>query len=220
MMGSIAVNDAIEVALAEAAAESPSVANAIAEQRSPTPPVSVRAVAMPHGGRVEGFSSAVSSPAIAAARSYRAPASHPTMVGTPLPPPTSGSPSSLPPQADKPLRAIVAPGVTIVRPEASAWRPHPFVVGVTLKVLFRDPRSGVYTALVRLAPGAQLPRRRHVAPEEAFLVSGVAHVGGHEMRPGEYSRAESETIHEPITTATGCTFFLCGSEHDELLDES
>ena len=67
------------------------------------------------------------------------------------------------PVNDKPLRTVVAPGITIVRPDASQWQPHPSVPGVTIKLLYREPRSGVYTALVRLAPGAEFPRRRHAA---------------------------------------------------------
>jgi hypothetical protein len=130
--------------------------------------------------------------------------------GRPKPP--SASPSG--------LRTLVAPGVTIVRPGALDWLPHPSATGVTMKVLFRDPRSGVFTALVRLAPGAVLPRRRHAAPEEMFLVEGAAKVGDHAMNAGEYSRAESETTHAVIRSEAGCTFFLCGSEHDEILEDT
>lgn len=177
-------------------------------------PSRVSASSMP---AVEGFSSAVSQPGMTIARS--GPPPNPTIVGTPPPPPPSAPPPRVIAPGEKPLRTVVAPGVTIVRPDASAWQPHPVAPGVTVKLLYRDPRSGVYTALLRLAPGAQLPRRRHVSPEEALLISGIAMLGPHEMRAGEYCRAESETLHEPITTSTGCTFFLCGSEHDEFLEE-
>jgi len=139
---------------------------------------------------------------------------------TGTPPPASTRTSMVDAGGEKPLRTLVSPGITIVRPDASLWQAHPLAPGVTIKLLYRDARSGVYTALVRLAPGASLPRRRHVAAEEAMLVSGIASVGSHEMRAGEYCRAESDTIHDAITTTTGCTFFLCGSEHDEFLDET
>ena len=121
---------------------------------------------------------------------------------------------------EKPLRTVINPGVTIVRPDAAQWQPHPVSRGATIKLLFRDPRSGVYTALVRLAPGSSLGRRRHAAAEEMLLVSGIATVGQHEMRAGEYCRAEADTVHDAITTSTGCTFFLCGSENDEFLDDA
>jgi hypothetical protein len=84
--------------------------------------------------------------------------------------------------------------VTIVRPDAAGWQAHPTVPGVTLK-------------------------RRHAASEEVLVISGLASVGSFELRAGEYCRAESESVHDPVTTATGCTLFVCGSEHDEFLDE-
>ncbi len=179
----------------------------------------------PREGKLEGFSSTLSLPSMRPVKGKKP--SNPTMqLPTPIPEPLKGSvpPSiSQPPGRDsspgKPLRTVVSPGVTIVRPEAAQWQAHPSVPGVTLKLLFRDPRTGVYTALLRLAPGATFPRRRHAASEEVLLMSGLASVGTFELRAGEYCRAESESVHEPITTATGCTLFVCGSEHDEFLDD-
>lgn len=244
MMGSIAMTEALETARAEASrstsdAPNPPAPTAPPEPprspppQSPTPPAkkpsgarypavtppapAVRAAFAHREGGLEGFSSTVSTPSMTAVGPRPTPyPSSPTQIMGSSPPAASRSQA---PPPDKPMRTPVAPGVTIVRPDVAAWQPHPAATGVTMKLLFRDPRSGVYTALLRLAPGAQLPRRRHVAAEEALLVSGLATVGGHEMRAGEYCRAESETIHEVISTTTGCTFFVCGSEHDEFLDE-
>jgi hypothetical protein len=184
-------------------------------------PAPVNAISVPREGKLEGFSSSISMPGMRPIRSSP-PAgtkkpSHPTMkLPTPVPAPLRSAPPS---SSDKPLRTVVAPGVTIVRPESAQWQPHPTVGGVTLKLLYRDPRSGVYTALLRLAPGAVFPRRRHAASEEVLLISGLATIGTFELRAGEYCRAESESVHDPITTSTGCTLFVCGSEHDEFLDE-
>lgn len=165
-------------------------------------------------GRLDGFSSAVSATSMASVNpsGQRKPSSPTQIMGSA---PASVRPSAAPERA---LRTVIGPGVTIVRPDAAQWQPHPVAAGVTIKLLFRDPRSGVYTALVRLAPGSVLGRRRHTAAEEMLLVSGIATVGAHEMRAGEYCRAEADTIHDAITTSSGCTFFLCGSEHDEFLD--
>ncbi len=207
---------------------------------TPSPPA-VRAIAATSDGRVEGFSKTVSMSGIPAVRSSAPkiptmgpsamparPASNPTQTlfgagiqqalkdaQTPPPPPSARRPGSVPPG----LRTLIAPGVTIVRPDVVEWQPHPSVAGVTIKTLYRDPRAGIFTALLRFAPGASLPRRRHAAPEELYLVSGTALMGDHEMRAGEYARAESETVTEPIRSPNGCTFFVCGSENDELLDE-
>ncbi len=186
-------------------------------------PAPIRAVNAPSHARMEGLSSAVSVPAMPAVRPVvqRTPSSPTQIMGTPPPPSAAPGPSSQRPgpTGERPLRTVVAPGVTIVRPEASQWQPHPVAPGVTIKLLFRDARSGVYTALVRLGPGSSIGRRRHTAAEEMLLVSGIATIGHVEMRAGEYCRAEAETVHDRITTTTGCTFFLCGSEHDEFLDD-
>jgi quercetin dioxygenase-like cupin family protein len=115
-------------------------------------------------------------------------------------------------------RTVLSEGVTLVRPVQMEWRPFPLVAGVTVKLLHRDATSGAYRALVRMAPGATLPRHRHAGPEEFLVVEGSAAVGSVEARAGEYCHAEPGSVHEPISSAGGCTFFLVGSERDEVLD--
>jgi hypothetical protein len=209
---------------------------------TPSPPA-VRAIAAASDGKVEGFSKTVSMTGIPAVRAATPkvptigpttttarPSSNPTQTlfgagiqqalkdaqtKTP-PPPSARRPGSVPPG----MRTLIAPGVTIVRPDAVEWQSHPSASGVTMKTLYRDPRVGIYTALMRFAPGASLGRRRHASPAELYLVSGTAFVGDHEMHAGEYARAESETVTDAIRSPTGCTFFVCGSENDELLDDA
>lgn len=105
----------------------------------------------------------------------------------------------------------------MVRPDAADWQPHPLVGGVVVKLLFRDPESGRYTALMRIAPGTSLPPRLHAGHEEMLVIAGTAMVGDSEIRVGEYCRAEPNSTHPSISTATGCTLFVSGSELDEVL---
>jgi anti-sigma factor ChrR (cupin superfamily) len=51
------------------------------------------------------------------------------------------------------------------------WEPTPFP-GIQTKVLYQDP-SGRRTTLTRLAPGAALPRHRHVGLEQSFVLEGT-----------------------------------------------
>jgi len=51
------------------------------------------------------------------------------------------------------------------------WEPTPFP-GVEVKTLYRDA-SGRVTSLTRLAPGAVLPRHRHVGLEQSFVLEGT-----------------------------------------------
>lgn len=80
---------------------------------------------------------------------------------------------------------------------AMAWEPSPYP-GVETKTLHRDP-SGRYTALVRMAPGAQLPLHRHVGVEQSYVLEGTLAddegtcTGGNFVwrRPGSVHRAWS-----------------------------
>jgi len=51
------------------------------------------------------------------------------------------------------------------------WEPTGFP-GVTVKVLWRDEESEAYTGLFRMAPGARLPRHRHTAVEQTYVLEG------------------------------------------------
>lgn len=139
------------------------------------------------------------------------------------PPPPAPFPSTPPPALAAPgqgrtLRAPIAPGITLVRPDAAPWRPFPKVPDVTVKLLFRNPQAGLYTALLKLEAGACLPAHRHAAVEEMYVVDGVAMVGETEMCAGDYCRSEPGSVHETIRTAVGCTILLMGSERDEVFD--
>ncbi len=120
----------------------------------------------------------------------------------------------------RPLRTSVSVGVSLVRPQATAWQAYPRVPGAKLKLLWRDGDTGAYTALLHLAPGTTLPARRHAAVEEMLLVEGSALIGSWDIRPGEYCRAEAGSLHEPIRSEEGCTFFVTGSERDEIVEDA
>jgi anti-sigma factor ChrR (cupin superfamily) len=138
------------------------------------------------------------------------PAALPAVVGA------AGTRTSQPPSSSS-RRVKLAPGVVLVRPSAMDWRPFPLIEGVTVKVLHRDVETGAFRALVHMNAGTELPRHRHSAPEEILLIDGSATIGEVEAHAGELCHAEADTVHEPIRTATGCTFFLVGSELDELV---
>jgi anti-sigma factor ChrR (cupin superfamily) len=51
------------------------------------------------------------------------------------------------------------------------WEPTKYP-GVDIKVLYRDA-SGKLTSLTRMAPGARLPRHRHVGIEQSYVLEGT-----------------------------------------------
>jgi hypothetical protein len=146
--------------------------------------------------------------------------SAPSSVASPGARRTFGSGVSTQTNLARPLRTAVANGVSLVRPQATAWQAYPRVPGAKLKLLWRDGESGAYTALLHLAPGTTLPARKHAAVEEMLLVEGSAMVGPWEMRAGEYCRAEAGSVHEAIKSDEGCTFFVTGSENDSIVEDA
>ena len=51
------------------------------------------------------------------------------------------------------------------------WKPTP-CAGITMKVLLRDEKTGLMTALFKWEPGARLPMHEHVEIEQSWLLEG------------------------------------------------
>lgn len=59
----------------------------------------------------------------------------------------------------------------VVRAKDIPWQPMRFP-GCEMKTLLFDPRSGLATALIRMAPGAELPDHEHVLIEQTYVLEG------------------------------------------------
>jgi len=139
------------------------------------------------------------------------------------PPPVSAAKQILPPasavSATRLMRhVVVSDGISVTRTEALEWRPFPRATGVSIKVLHRDYEAKTYTALVYLAPGAEMPRHRHASAEDLYVVEGTLDLGDVQIEAGDYSHADAGSIHDAARTSEGCTLLLIGSERDEILD--
>jgi anti-sigma factor ChrR (cupin superfamily) len=95
------------------------------------------------------------------------------------------------------------------------WQCFRILEGVDIKVLHRDD-EGLYRALIRLAPGSEIPRHRHVRVEDIFILEGSLEVDGVTMRAGEHCHAEVGSLHSASRSPSGCTFLLVGSEKNEI----
>ena len=107
-------------------------------------------------------------------------------------------------------------GLLISRAAEMDWQSGA-VAGVLSKPLFVDEKRGYATAVVRMAPGTRYPSHRHKDVEELYLIEGDLNVGGIPMRPGDYCRAEPESIHGVVSTEAGALFVVMSSTNDELL---
>jgi anti-sigma factor ChrR (cupin superfamily) len=87
----------------------------------------------------------------------------------------------------------------LVKPADMEWKPSRFP-GCEIKPLLADPKTGLATALIRLAPGAILPDHEHVDIEQTFVLEGrlVDKEGpakGIECKQGEFIWREAGSRH-------------------------
>jgi quercetin dioxygenase-like cupin family protein len=97
-----------------------------------------------------------------------------------------------------------------VRASDREW--HEISEGIQIERLFVDPQSGLQTSLVKMAAGTRLPAHRHRGVEQFFILEGDCIVNGELLRPGDYHRAESGSVHEVTYTKFGTMFLLVAPE--------
>ena len=89
--------------------------------------------------------------------------------------------------------------------------------GISCKLLATDTEKNRVSMLVRLAPGTDYPRHRHAGIEELHLLHGELMIGYKKLYPGDYNRAELDSVDYRVWTETGCTCVLLTSTQDVLL---
>lgn len=97
------------------------------------------------------------------------------------------------------------------------WQPSATLPGVSSKLLHWDSSQGLFTALVKLEPGAELPARRHAALEELLVLAGSLSAGALALKVHAYCRSEIGDQQPALSSLTGCTLLLVGSERGEVL---
>jgi quercetin dioxygenase-like cupin family protein len=107
-------------------------------------------------------------------------------------------------------------GLLISRSTIVPWIPGN-VAGVHVKPLFVDAARNYTTALVRMEPGTVYPSHRHNDVEELFLLEGALLVEGLRMGPGDYCRAEPNSLHGQVSTDSGALFLVLASNANEIV---
>jgi quercetin dioxygenase-like cupin family protein len=113
------------------------------------------------------------------------------------------------------LETEAAPGVAILRADAVPWRALPMAPSIMAKVLRRDAVTSMYTALVRIPAGRELPAHRHTAPEEMYVIEGAVQVGDVVAQAGDVCHADAGSVHPTMRSATGCVLLIVASSRDE-----
>lgn len=89
--------------------------------------------------------------------------------------------------------------------------------GISCQLLATDTEKERISMLVRLAPGAEYPPHRHAGVEELHLLHGELMIDDKKLYPGDYIRAEADTVDHRVWTETGCTCVLLTSTRDVVL---
>ena len=71
--------------------------------------------------------------------------------------------------------------------------------------------------LVRLEPGTDYPPHCHAGVEELHLLHGELMIDDKKLYPGDYIRAEADTVDHVVWSEAGCTCLLLTSIQDEIL---
>ncbi len=87
----------------------------------------------------------------------------------------------------------------IVRPDTMEWQKTRFE-GCEAKPLMFDRKTGLVTALMRMAPGAVLPDHEHVGIEQTWVIEGSlvdkdGPMSGLKVGPGEFVWREPGSRH-------------------------
>jgi anti-sigma factor ChrR (cupin superfamily) len=141
------------------------------------------------------------------------------------------------------VRSFVAWPADVLRPAASLWDrlaqriaaetgrqplaspPHrraeppweEVAPGISCKLLSTDIERRRVSMLVRLAPGTDYPPHRHAGVEELHLLHGELMIDDRKLVPGDYNRAELDSVDRRVWSETGCTCVLVTSIEDAIL---
>lgn len=111
-------------------------------------------------------------------------------------------------RAEQTHGAVPRDALVISRTDDGEWQT--ILPGVARRILFADPGGDVQSYLLRLEPGAVVPRHEHRRDEECVVLEGELRVGDHVFRRGDWHMAPRGVDHEPIRSDGGTLLFLRG----------
>ena len=89
--------------------------------------------------------------------------------------------------------------------------------GISCRLLASDAENNRVSMLVRLDPGTDYPPHRHAGREELYLLHGELMIDDKKIYPGDYVRAEADSVDHRVWSETGCTCALMTSTKDVIL---
>lgn len=95
-------------------------------------------------------------------------------------------------------------------PDAEEWQDSG-VSGITEKILFNDPVSGLQTCLVRMEPGACFPSHFHSKTEQCLVLEGEVYWGSQRYGKGDFVIGLAGQQLPEISTRDGNILLMIGS---------
>ena len=80
--------------------------------------------------------------------------------------------------------------------------------GISMRMLFVDPRRRSITCLMRVPPGASIAGHVHQGSEECLVLSGDLQVGDVTLMPGDFQRTAPGFPQEDQSSTSGCLLLV------------
>jgi anti-sigma factor ChrR (cupin superfamily) len=96
------------------------------------------------------------------------------------------------------------------------WEPTSWP-GIDVKILYRDGATGKMTSLTRMAPGAKLPRHRHVGLEQSYVLQGTLVDDDGACTAGNFVWRRPGSVHS-AWTPDGCVVLGVFEQPNEFLE--
>lgn len=90
--------------------------------------------------------------------------------------------------------------------------------GIDFKPLYHDKKSGMFTQLVRMEPGAQYPRHLHHDDEQCLVIEGDVYWGEARYLQGDFVTTKAGAVHPTLETERGNVLLII-SGHNEFVHE-
>jgi len=104
---------------------------------------------------------------------------------------------------------VLAPSQLPAKPEWEEAAP-----GISCKLLATDTEKNRVSMLIQLAPGTDYPPHHHAEVEELYMLHGELMIDDKKLYPGDYIRAEADSVDHRVWSESGCTCVLLTSTKD------
>ena len=86
--------------------------------------------------------------------------------------------------------------------------------GIDFKPLYHDKKSGMFTQLVRMEPGARYPQHMHYDDEQCLVLQGDVRWGESRYLQGDFVATSAGVMHQTIETDAGNVLLIISGRNE------